>query len=96
MNRQEFLVVSGIERETLEVWIEQHWILPRSDDAGERFGEVDAARVRLIRELKVNIGANDAGIDIILHLMDQLHGARQAMEDLRRQMGPSHDSNSPK
>lgn len=92
MNRQEFLIVCGVERETLEIWIEQRWILPRTTQAGERFDEVDAARVRLIHDLKRNIGANDAGIDIILHLMDQLHGARRAMDQMRRHMRSENDA----
>jgi chaperone modulatory protein CbpM len=36
--------------------------------------------------VKADIGANDEGIGVILHLVDQLHGVRRALAELRRQM----------
>jgi chaperone modulatory protein CbpM len=46
------------------------------------FSDIDVARARLIQELKNGFGVNDEGVDIILHLLDQLHGFRRAFEDL--------------
>jgi len=37
----------------------------------------------LIRDLKADFGVNDEGVDVILHLVDQLHGLRRALEQLR-------------
>jgi len=84
MNKREFVETSGIEITTLEVWLEQEWIVPARTARGPDFGEIDLARARLIRELRDGIGANEAGIDVILHLMDQLHGLRSALDQLRR------------
>lgn len=39
---------------------------------------------RLIHDLKSDLGANDEGIDVILHLMDQLHGLRNALAQLQK------------
>ncbi|WP_454819367.1 chaperone modulator CbpM [Labrys neptuniae] len=86
MNKQEFLASSGIQVQTLEVWLEQRWLIPRPTPTGVQFTEIDIARARLIHELKNDIGANDEGIDVILHLMDQLHGLRQALAQLRGDM----------
>lgn len=83
MNKQEFLASSGIQVQTLELWIEQRWLIPRQTQTGVQFTEIDIARARLIQDLKDDIGANDEGIDVILHLMDQLHGLRQALAQLR-------------
>lgn len=83
MNRQEFLLISGLPEERLDIWIAQGWIVPLHTRSGERFREVDNARARLIQELQRDLGANDPGIDLILHLMDQLHGARRALALLR-------------
>lgn len=88
MDRDAFLASSGLEVTTLEVWIEQRWLAPRQTKAGLVFEDVDVARVRLIHELQHNIGANDAGVDIILHLMDQLHGMRRTMDAMRGALGP--------
>lgn len=91
MTRQDFLTSSGLKGKTLELWIEQQWLLPEKTSAGMRFSEIDVARARFIQELKNDLGANDEGIDIILHLMDQLHGMRRVLERLRRDMKPSDD-----
>lgn len=87
MTREEFLKSSGLKVQVLDVWIEQQWLIPEETPSGPRFREIDVARARLIGELQSGIGANEAGIDVILHLMDQLHGMRRALAELRRQMG---------
>ncbi|WP_411034851.1 chaperone modulator CbpM [Shinella sp. BYT-45] len=86
MSKEQFLESSGLKVQVLELWIEQEWLIPERTPSGIRFKEIDIARARLIRELQSEIGANDAGIDVILHLMDQLHGMRQAFAQLRREM----------
>lgn len=91
MTKQEFLTSSGLQMQVLEFWLEQRWLIPE-ETAGElRFQEIDMARAHLIRGLKDDIGANDEGIDVILYLVDQLHGLRRALADLRLQMGGSPD-----
>ena len=87
MTREEFLKSSGLTVKVLELWIEQEWLAPEKTPSGLLFGEIDIARARLIGELQSGIGANEAGIDVILHLMDQLHGMRRALAELRREMG---------
>jgi len=87
MDKQAFLKVSGLRVQVLELWMEQEWLVPEDTPSGPRFREIDIARARLIGELQSGIGANDAGIDVILHLMDQLHGMRRALMQLRREMG---------
>ena len=47
------------------------------------FSEVDLARARLIRDLKVDLGVNDDGIAIVLHLLDQLHGLRRLLREMQ-------------
>jgi chaperone modulatory protein CbpM len=84
MTKQEFLVTSGLHVQTLELWIEQRWIIPVQTTDEVQFSDIDVARVRFIQELRHDLGANDAGIDVILHLMDQLHGVRRVLMQLRR------------
>ena len=87
MTREEFLKSSGLKVQVLDIWIEQEWLIPEETPSGQRFRDIDIARARLIGELQSGIGANEAGIDVILHLMDQLHGMRRVLAELRRQMG---------
>lgn len=83
MNRREFEASSGIEIQTLEIWLRRDWLVPEHTPSGLRFSDMDVARARLIHDLKHGFGANDEGVDIILHLMDQLHGVRSALMNLQ-------------
>ena len=86
MNKQDFLIVSGLEVQTLEFWLEQEWIIPQSSSSGPAFSETDVARAHLIQDLKRDFGVNDEGVDLVLHLMDQLHGMRRVLEALHNDM----------
>ena len=82
MKREEFLTRSGLQVETLEVWLEQRWLVPDPDASDVGFSEIDIARARFIRDLKGDLGVNDEGVDVILHLVDQIHGLRRAFAHL--------------
>lgn len=86
MNKQQFLASAGLEVQTLEFWIEQQWLIPDQTTAETNFSDRDVARAHLIRDLKRDFGVNDEGVDVILHLVDQLHGLRRAFEQLHRDM----------
>ena len=86
MNKQEFLACSGLQVQTLEFWLEQRWLVPEQTAVGLRFSDVDVARARLIQELKTGFGVNDEGVDVILHLIDQLHGLRHVLAQLHDDM----------
>lgn len=83
ITKKEFLSRSGLEIRTLELWIEQQWVIPEETPSGPGFSDADVARAHLIRDLSERVGANDAGIDVILHLLDQVHGMRRAFEQLQ-------------
>ena len=81
-----FLLESRIERHVLEYWIERRWIVP-TDAAGPlALSDADAARARLIRDLADDFGVNDEGVDVVLHLVDQLHGLRRVLAELREEL----------
>jgi len=81
---QEFLVRAHLERETLEMWIREEWLIP-GQSAGElTFSDTDIARVQLIRDLKNDLGVNDEGVGVILSLVDQVHGLRGVLTEVLR------------
>jgi chaperone modulatory protein CbpM len=82
MNKQAFLSSTGLQMQTLEVWLEQRWLIPEQTSAGASFSDIDLARAHFIRDLKADLGVNDEGVDVILHLVDQLHGLRRVLEQL--------------
>jgi chaperone modulatory protein CbpM len=83
LSRQEFLVLAGVDHDALEAWLEEQWLMPRTSAEELCFSDIDLARARFIRELTVGLGVNCEGVGVILKLVDQLHGIRVAMMDMR-------------
>lgn len=81
INRVEFLHRSRLDQETLQVWIEEQWLVPSSDAPDMEFSDADVARAELIRELRQDLGVNDEGVGVILALLDQVHSLRKALGD---------------
>lgn len=71
--------MSGLRRETLHVWIERGWILPEQGGGGFIYREIDVARVRLIEEFRRDLDLGDDALDVILPLLDQVHGLRRQL-----------------
>ncbi|WP_193557305.1 MerR family transcriptional regulator [Microvirga pakistanensis] len=84
LTMEEFQLRLGVDAGTVQVWIEEGWLLPRQDQAGPAVSELDMARARLIRDLKDGIGVNDEDIGVILNLIDQVHGLRTVLRELLR------------
>ena len=69
LSEEESLILEFIERE---------WIRPAELD--ERlFDEEDLGRLHLILDLKNNFEVNDEGVDLILHLLDQIHSLKRGL-----------------
>lgn len=64
--------VLAISETDILKFISSHWIIP-ADQTEYLLDHEDFARTRYILELQSNFGVNDAGIEIILHLTDQLY-----------------------
>ena len=86
ISREEFLSLSGMEDETLNAWIKDDWLIPSGSSVELSFSEIDIARARLIRELRVDFGVNDEGVGVILNLVDQLYGMRRTLRELRQEV----------
>jgi chaperone modulatory protein CbpM len=88
---QEFLLRTRLEYQVVETWITTGWLAPQREPE-LAFTEVDLARAKLINELHNDLGVNDEGISVILHLLDQVHGLRGSMrllvEELHRSREP--------
>lgn len=82
----EFLARSGIDARALEDWIDREWLLPQRRSPTLLMTEIDAARAHFIRDLKADFGVNDEGVEIVLHLVDQIHGLRHAVARIRAEV----------
>jgi chaperone modulatory protein CbpM len=72
-----------IKSHSLHEWIEAGWIHFRTESTDTRFSEMDLARALLIRDLLDPLGVNSEGVGIILDLLDQIHGLRRALRQMR-------------
>ena len=75
----EVLLRARLDAASLDAWIEAGWLAPRLAGPERAFSELDLARVCLIRDLREGMGVNDEGVAIVLDLLDQVHGLRQAL-----------------
>src|SRR5262245_46154801 len=83
---QEFLIRARLQQHLLQAWVEAGWLVPPQTDPEWMFSDVDLARAQFICDLRDDFGVNDEGISVILHLIDQVHGLRQSMQDLLEEM----------
>ena len=82
ISKLDFLERAQLDRKTLEVWIEEEWLVPGGTATEPAFSEADLARAKLIRDLRQDRGINDEGVGVILNLLDQVHGLRKALADI--------------
>ncbi|MFN0190964.1 MAG: chaperone modulator CbpM [Aestuariivirga sp.] len=78
----EFLARARLDEATLDIWIEEEWLVPEGTGAELAFSEADLARALLILDLVEELGVNNEGVGVILHLLDQMHGLRSAISGL--------------
>jgi chaperone modulatory protein CbpM len=78
----EFVIRARVEQQSVETWIAAGWLVPPQTEPEPMFSDVDLARAQLIRDLREDLGVNDEGVSVILHLLDQMHGLRSSMRDL--------------
>jgi chaperone modulatory protein CbpM len=82
INKVEFLYRSRLDQETLDICLEEEWLVPQQAADEPAFSEVDLARAQLIAELKRDLGVNDEGVGVILNLLDQVHSLRKVLADV--------------
>ena len=85
ISRQEFLLRARLDQTTLEAWVTEEWLIPGVSAGEQAFTDADVARAALIRDLRHDLAVNDAGIGVILGLIDQVHGLRRTLADLLRE-----------
>lgn len=79
---EDVLVTLDIGASELHAWIEQHWVLPVEESGDFYFDEADVARVKLIAELRNDLGVNEDAIPVVLRLLDQVYSLRRALSEL--------------
>ena len=76
---QQVITEVGVTETDLQLWIDQRWVLPHRRENDFVFDDVDLARARLIRELRVDLMVNEEAIPVVLSLLDQVHALRRTL-----------------
>ncbi|CAN5294339.1 chaperone modulator CbpM [soil metagenome] len=84
ISERKFLALSGLDPERLNLWIDEEWLIPGKSAEEFDFANIDIARARFIRDLQENFGVNNEGVGIVLHLVDQIHGIRRTLAEMRQ------------
>ena len=79
MDDSEFCSHLGVDVTVVEFWITEGWLRPDTSAGRRDFRQADTARGRLILDLVQRMGVNEAGVDIVMDLIDQIHGLRDAV-----------------
>lgn len=80
--RQAAEAVGVITVSELRIWVSEGWVRPASGGGGQKFDEVDVARIRLVCELRESLGLDEDAVPLVLSLIDQLHGLRGELKAL--------------
>lgn len=75
-------ITSGLTRDRLIDFVTARVVVPLHNDTGPLFRQIDIARLRLVCELSDDFDLDDAALGIVMSLIDQLHGARFALQTL--------------
>lgn len=75
---------TSLARVEIEHWVAEGWVRPEGSPGAWLFGEIDIARVRLIRTLRHEYRLEEDALPVILRLLDQLYDSRRDLHRLRR------------
>jgi MerR family transcriptional regulator/heat shock protein HspR len=78
----------GMHEQSLRMYERRGLITPqRSAGNMRRFSDADVEHIRFIKRLVDDLGVNLAGVEVILHMRQQLMEAQGELEALRREVG---------
>jgi chaperone modulatory protein CbpM len=72
-------LVVGLDPAEVQRWIDNAWIRPDGEPGRYHFQDIDVARVRLIVQLRDDLGVDETALPVVLSLMDQLYETRRQM-----------------
>jgi chaperone modulatory protein CbpM len=91
-NHQEFMIRARLDAQLLQTWVEAGWLKPHQQATELWFSEIDLARAELIHDLGDDLGVNEHGVDVVLSLVDQVHGLRRTVRELLIALGRQPES----
>ena len=90
---KEVVAQTEIGQGDIVAWVEQSWVLPDEESGRWLFDDSDVARISLIRDLREDMAINDEAMPLVLRLLDQVYGLREALREIHaavRELPPEH------
>jgi chaperone modulatory protein CbpM len=79
---EELCVSIGRPPQEVRSWVAAGYVIPSEATEPLRFAEADAARVRLIAELRYELQVEEDSLALVLSLLDQVYGLRRQLTSL--------------
>ncbi len=77
----------GMHPQTLRIYEHKGLLRPKRTGGNTRlYSDADLERLRTIQRLTSELGLNLAGVDLVLHMEDQLQRMQRQMERIEREM----------
>ncbi len=77
----------GMHPQTLRIYEQKGLLRPKRTGGNTRlYSDADLERLRTIQRLTSELGLNLAGVDLVLHMEDQLQRMQARMERIEREM----------
>lgn len=93
LTRTELLdVLQGLADQQLDALISAGAVLPVHSESGQRFRDVDVARLRLILDLDDAFSLDTDAMTLVLSLVDQVNGLRGDMQAVLRAVAAEEPS----
>lgn len=80
-------LIDRVDVVELESWIHARWVRPERAGGGWRFTAVDVARVRLIRDIRYEMGVEPETVPLVLDLLDEVYTLRRELRALGEALG---------
>lgn len=75
----------GMHEQSLRLYERRGLVTPnRTRGNARRFTEADIEQIRFIKRLVDDLGVNLAGVEVIMHMRQQLLDAQRELDELRR------------
>jgi chaperone modulatory protein CbpM len=94
MMRTEQDVIADVREITvvqLRLWVERGCIAPTAGLGEPAYDEIDVARIRLVCQLRDQLGIDEEALPVVLSLVDQLYGTRRELKALLQAIGGEPD-----
>jgi chaperone modulatory protein CbpM len=81
---QEVVALVAVPAKRLRAWVRMGWVRPEAHEGAPVFGEIDVARAHLLKQLCDDLEIEERSVDVVLSLLDQVHGLRSELKSLAR------------